>query len=315
MRRLRGELALVARSSLTVLITGETGVGKELVARHIHASSPRASAPMVHVNCAALPETLAESELFGHVRGAFTGAIDHRAGKFEVADGGTLFLDEIGELPLSIQPKLLRALQSGEVHRIGSDRALHVDVRIIAATNRDLVEEVRAGRFRADLYHRLAVYPVAVPSLRDRVDDLPLLSAHILDRCRQQLGAGALRLSTAASERLREHAWPGNVRELANVLRVAAAMSEGRVIGGPELSAAIGSSHLARRGDAPPNGNGAPEGKTPLRETTLAALRARHRAELRELVGRALTSADGNKRKAARALGVSRQGLYRVLDG
>jgi anaerobic nitric oxide reductase transcription regulator len=296
MRRLRGELALVARSSLTVLITGETGVGKELVARHIHASSPRASAPMVHVNCAALPETLAESELFGHVRGAFTGAIDHRAGKFEVADGGTLFLDEIGELPLPIQPKLLRALQSGEVHRIGSDRALHVDVRIIAATNRDLVEEVRAGRFRADLYHRLAVYPVAVPALRDRVDDLPLLSAHILDRCRQQLGAGALRLSTAASERLREHAWPGNVRELEHLLtRGALRACAGRSAAPAEIDIAHLDLEHASDDAAAPRG-----------------LRDEVDAFTRRLITRTVAECRGNWAEAARRLGLQRGNLHRL---
>jgi anaerobic nitric oxide reductase transcription regulator len=296
MLRLRAELELVARSSLTVLITGETGVGKELVARHIHATSPRASAPMVHVNCAALPETLAESELFGHVRGAFTGAIDHRAGKFEVAHRGTLFLDEIGELPLSIQPKLLRALQSGEVHRVGSDRALHVDVRIIAATNRDLVEEVRAGRFRADLFHRLSVYPLSVPALRDRVDDIPLLSAHILDRCRQQLGAGPLRLGAAASERLREHAWPGNVRELEHLLtRGALRASAGR----PGAPAEIDIPHLdlacATCEDAAPRG-----------------LRDEVDAFTRRLITRTVAECRGNWAEAARRLDLQRGNLHRL---
>ena len=168
MARLRGEIELVARSDFTVLITGETGVGKELVARAFHAASTRRNEPLIYVNCAALPETLAESELFGHVRGAFTGAIADRPGKFEVADGGTLLLDEIGELPLTVQPKLLRALQEGEIQRVGSDRPRQVDVRVLAATNRDLEEEVRAGRFRADLFHRLNVYPLQVPPLRER---------------------------------------------------------------------------------------------------------------------------------------------------
>jgi anaerobic nitric oxide reductase transcription regulator len=253
---------------------------------------------MVHVNCAALPETLAESELFGHVRGAFTGAVDHRAGKFEVANGGTLFLDEIGELPLSIQPKLLRALQSGEVHRVGSDRALRVDVRIIAATNRDLAEEVRAGRFRADLYHRLAVYPLSVPALRDRVDDIPLLSAHILDHCRQQLGVGSLRLSTTASERLREHRWPGNVRELEHLLtRGALRASAGR----PGAPAEIDVAHLelecaSSSGDA----------------AASRGLRDEVDAFTRRLIARTVAECRGNWAEAARRLGLQRGNLHRL---
>ena len=218
LRRLLDEIRTVAGSDLPVLITGETGVGKELVARQIHDLSSRHDEAMIHVNCAALPESVAESELFGHVKGSFTGAVRDRAGKFEIAHGGTLFLDEIGELPLSLQPKLLRAIQQGEVQRVGSDRAIRVDVRVIAATNRDLTAEMEHGRFRADLYHRLAVYPIHVPPLRDRGEDIPLLAAHFLDDCRQRLGLGPLRLSEGALERLTIADWPGNVRELENVI-------------------------------------------------------------------------------------------------
>jgi anaerobic nitric oxide reductase transcription regulator len=199
-------------------VTGETGVGKELVARHVHAGSRRREEAIIHVNCAALPESVAESELFGHVAGAFTGAVRDRAGKFEVADGGSLFLDEIGELPLSLQPKLLRALQQGEIQRIGSDRLHRVDVRIIAATNRDLISEVERGRFRADLYHRLAVYPIRVPALRERREDIPLLATHFADSTRRRLGLGPLRLGEDVRERLAAADWPGNVRELENVV-------------------------------------------------------------------------------------------------
>jgi anaerobic nitric oxide reductase transcription regulator len=217
-RRLREEIALVSASDLGVLITGETGVGKELVARHVHSASPRRDEALIHVNCAALPESIAESELFGHVAGAFTGAQRDRAGKFEVADGGSLFLDEIGELPLVLQPKLLRALQQGEIQRVGSDRAHRVDVRVIAATNRDLPREVERGRFRADLYHRLAVFPLRVPPLRERREDIPILATHFVDAARRRLGLGRLRLSDEARERLVAASWPGNVRELENVL-------------------------------------------------------------------------------------------------
>ncbi len=305
-------VARASRSNASLVFTGETGSGKELFARLAHRLSTRSRAKFVAVNCAAIPEPLLEAELFGHERGAFTGAERARGGLFVEADGGTLFLDEVGEMSPAMQAKLLRVLEDREVRAVGGTSSRKVDVRVIAATHRDLAALVTEGAFREDLYYRLAAITVRVPSLRERTEDIPAIARALLAR---EEGTNDHRLDVPAHALLSEHAWPGNVRELANVLRVAAAMSEGRVIGGPELSAAIGSSHLARRGDAPPNGNGAPEGKTPLRETTLAALRARHRAELRELVGRALTSADGNKRKAARALGVSRQGLYRVLDG
>ena len=216
--RLRAEIGLVATSNLSVLITGETGVGKELVARQIHEASARADEALIDVNCAALPVSIAESELFGHVAGAFTGAQRDRAGKFEVADGGTLFLDEIGELPLELQPKLLRALQQGEIQRVGSDRLHRVDVRVIAATNRDLAREVERGRFRADLFHRLAVFPVHVPPLRDRRDDIPLLASHFADIVARRLGVHRVRLAGDARRELTAADWPGNVRELENVV-------------------------------------------------------------------------------------------------
>ncbi|ULG70852.1 nitric oxide reductase transcriptional regulator NorR [Marinobacterium sediminicola] len=235
-KSLIAELDLVAGSDLSVLISGETGVGKELVARHIHVASSRAEAPLVYVNCAALPENLIESELFGHTKGAFSGATGARAGKFELADGGSLFLDEIGELPLGMQPKLLRALQTGEVQRVGSDRYHRADVRIIAATNRNLKQEVVAGRFRADLYHRLSVYPVLVPPLRERGRDVLLLAGHFLELNRRKLGLGSLRLGRSACSALLEYSWPGNVRELEHlisraVLRLSALRKQsGRVL-------------------------------------------------------------------------------------
>jgi anaerobic nitric oxide reductase transcription regulator len=218
MQKLNREIDIVAGADLTVLLMGETGVGKEVVARVIHARSPRAGQPLVYVNCAALPEALAESELFGHVRGAFSGANSDRAGKFELANGGTLFLDEVGELPLAIQAKLLRAVQFGEIQRLGSDKSHRADVRIIAATNRHLAGEVRDGRFRADLYHRLSVYPLHVPPLRERIDDIAILAGYFLTQARARLGLDQVRMAPAAIERLRSYPWPGNVRELEHVI-------------------------------------------------------------------------------------------------
>ncbi|MCE9686963.1 nitric oxide reductase transcriptional regulator NorR [Shewanella sp. AS16] len=225
MLSLNKELQVVANTDLNVLILGETGTGKELVAKAIHQGSQRADKPLVYLNCAALPESVAESELFGHVKGAFTGAISHRSGKFEMADKGTLFLDEIGELPLSLQAKLLRVLQYGDLQKIGDDRSLKVDVRIIAATNKELKTEVLEGRFRADLYHRLSVFPLLVPPLRDREEDITLLSGFFAERYRQKLGLKHLNLSPSSLSLLNQYAWPGNVRELEHAVHRAAILA------------------------------------------------------------------------------------------
>jgi DNA-binding NtrC family response regulator len=216
MRELTHLIRLVAPRSSTVLIEGETGTGKEVVASAIHRLSSRSAKPLTVLNCAAIPEALLEAELFGHTRGAFTGAVQSRTGRIEAAHGGTLFLDEIGELPLAVQAKLLRFLECGEIQRVGDNEITRVDVRVIAATHRDLEQHVVDGTFRLDLYHRLAVFPLEVPTLRERLDDLPALASHLLAR----LGADAPRksLSPCALRALEQHAWPGNVRELAHVL-------------------------------------------------------------------------------------------------
>ena len=228
LRRLLHELDVVADSELPVLLMGETGVGKELFARRLHFHSRRSDKPLVHVNCAALPETLAESELFGHVRGAFSGATTDRPGRFDAADGGTLFLDEVGELPLSIQAKLLRVLQNGEIQRLGSDKMLRVNVRVIAATNRLLRDSVKDGSFRADLYHRLSVYPVQIPPLRERDNDVLEIAGNFLELNRARLGLRSLRLSPASEQALLTYNWPGNVRELEHVISRAALRAVGR---------------------------------------------------------------------------------------
>jgi transcriptional regulator with GAF, ATPase, and Fis domain len=220
----------VAPSDTSVLILGETGVGKELIARTIHKESPRSGGPFVVVNCAALPPTLIESELFGHERGAFTGADRQRRGRIELAHWGTLFLDEIGELPLEMQPKLLRVLQEGEFERVGGNMTMAVDVRLIAATNRDLAAETEAGRFREDLYYRVAVYPLTVPPLRLRTDDIPLLVQHFVQHFSERRGVRIDQVPAEVMRRLQGYDWPGNVRELQNVIERAVLTSQGPVL-------------------------------------------------------------------------------------
>ncbi|MGE0231612.1 MAG: sigma 54-interacting transcriptional regulator [Flavobacteriaceae bacterium] len=223
---LRRQIGLVAGTDATVLITGESGTGKELIARAIHEASGRGSGPLIRVNCAAIPRDLFESEFFGHVKGAFTGALRDRIGRFELADGGTLFLDEVGEIPIELQGKLLRVLQESQFERVGDDRTRSVDVRIVAATNRDLKTEVRAGRFREDLYFRLNVFPVQSAPLRERKEDIPLLVAHFLASPGRKRQARDVRISEADIQRLQAYGWPGNVRELQNVLERAMILSQ-----------------------------------------------------------------------------------------
>ncbi|WP_375749330.1 nitric oxide reductase transcriptional regulator NorR [Vibrio sp. HN007] len=225
MEELKNHINAVADTDLSVLIMGETGVGKELVANAIHAHSSRNKEPLVYLNCAALPESVAESELFGHVKGSFTGAISNRKGKFELADNGTLFLDEIGELSLSLQAKLLRALQYGDIQRVGDDRNIKVNVRIIAATNRIMHEEVTKGTFRADLYHRLSVFPLFVPPLRAREKDPVLLAGFFAERCAHKLGVTSISLAPGTLATIQSYTWPGNVRELEHAINRASVIA------------------------------------------------------------------------------------------
>jgi DNA-binding NtrC family response regulator len=284
----------------TALITGETGTGKELVARALHKLGPRRDRRFVTVNCSAVVETLFESELFGHVRGAFTGASENKPGLFEAADGGTLFLDEIGELPLAVQAKLLRVLEAGEVLRVGSLEPRKVDVRIIAATNRDLPAEVAVARFRSDLYYRLNIAEIALPPLRRRRGDVQYLSAAFLRDFSQRFGKAVAGLTPEAEELLDASSWPGNIRELRNVLERASMLAEGRLITGRELSACL------RTGTGSPAARSAPPALPSPGGAALSVVERDH-------ILNTLAQSGGNKSAAARQLGVSRRALYRRL--
>jgi len=313
LRRLQEEIALVAGGELPVLIQGETGVGKELVAQALHAGSARAARPMISLNCAALPETLVESELFGHVKGAFTGALADRPGKFELAHGGTLFLDEVGELPLPVQAKLLRVLQNGQLQRLGSDREHHVDVRLIAASNRNLADEVKAGRLRADFYHRLSVYPLHVPPLRERGRDVLLLAGFFLEENRSRLRLGGLRLDAGAQAALLAHDWPGNVRELEHLLGRGVLKALGRHGRRPRiLSLSAVDFDLPVPGAAAAPAGPEPAAATPAETAPGVSLRDAVARLERELIGGALVRHGFNRAAAARELGVDRANLNRM---
>jgi transcriptional regulator with GAF, ATPase, and Fis domain len=227
LRQVMQQVDAVASTDATVLITGESGTGKELLAKEVHRRGRRSRRPFVKVNCSAIPREIFESEFFGHARGAFTGAVHERPGRFQVADGGTVFLDEVGDLPVELQPKLLRVLQEGEYERVGEDGTRKVDVRVIAATNHDLADEVRARRFRQDLFYRLNVFPLELPPLRARKDDIPQLAAHIVARMSKRHRIPAPPLTAEDVERLRRYDWPGNIRELQNVIERAVILSKG----------------------------------------------------------------------------------------
>ena len=314
MQKLVDDIDVVAASSFPVLITGETGVGKELVARRIHSRSSRSDAPMIQVNCAALPASIAESELFGHVQGAFTDARNDRLGKFEVAHGGTLFLDEVGELPIGIQGKLLRVLQNGEVQRVGSDKLVRVDVRLIAATNRDIGAEVKAGRFRADLYHRLAVFPIHVAPLRERVEDVPLLAAHFLARARQRLGLGPVRLSEDASQRLRTESWLGNVRELENVVSRGVLRASRRPITREAVVVEVSDLDLAGDGMATTSSPTTAPRAAVRTAAVSSTMRFKDRCDVckREQIREALERHHGRWAAVAREMGMNRSNLHRL---
>ncbi len=287
----------------TVLISGESGTGKELFARLIHGNSPRRDASFVPVNCGAIPENLLESELFGHTKGAFTGAESDRSGLFEEADGGTLFLDEIGELPQQLQVKLLRALQEGEIRRVGESRERGVDVRVLAATARDLEADVEEGSFRSDLYYRINVVKIHLPPLRHRREDIPLLARHFLERHNRELGLRFEEFATEAMERMMEYPWPGNVRELENAVERAMVLSEPPAVQVDGLPEAVR--------DPSAVSTPAPE-KLPADELSVK----KRTAELeRRLIARALEITEGNKTKAAELLDLSyRALLYKIKD-
>jgi transcriptional regulator with GAF, ATPase, and Fis domain len=299
--RVLEQVELVAATSSTVLVTGETGTGKELVARAIHNHGDRNQRLFVAVNCAALPATLVESELFGHEKGAFTGAIGRRVGRFEQADGGTLFLDEVGELPLETQAKMLRVLQLGEFERVGGGRPLRTNVRVIAASNRDLEQGVRDGRFRSDLYHRLSVFPIHLPPLRERREDIPLLAAYLVTRKARQLGRKIERISNLVLERLTAYDWPGNVRELENVLERAIILSPGTSV---KLEAIqLGSAALAKARDRHARTDATPDtGES----DTLEARERAHILRICQATGWKIKGPDG----AASKLGLKPGTLY-----
>lgn len=300
MAELRATIARAAPTETRVLISGESGTGKELVAAAIHAGSARADCPFVRVNCAAIPRELIESEMFGHERGSFTGASDRRTGRFELADGGTLFLDEVGDLGVEAQAKLLRALEAGEVERVGGERPIAVDVRVVSASNKDLPRASREGRFRDDLLYRLNVFPIHIPPLRERPGDIPELVAHFTALLTERIGRPLARVTPEAMDALGRHPWPGNVRELANIVERLVILAPRPTIGADDVAAA-----LPPRADHP-----APLPSPAARDVALVEELDRYE---KTLITRALSAADGNVAEAARRLSTDRANLYRRM--
>ena len=295
LKAVRALIAKVGPTSARVMITGENGTGKELVARALHEGSPRRERPFIEVNCAAIPSELIESELFGHMKGSFTGAFADRAGKFEQADGGTLFLDEVGDMSLSAQAKLLRVLQEGVVTRIGGSKSIQVDVRVLAATNKDIDSEIAEGRFREDLLYRLNVVPIEVPALRDRTEDIPTLVAHFVGGLAAGSGAPGRKFSEDAVRRLQARPWPGNIRELRNAVERALILAPGKVVTGADID------HLL---PPPPAGPG--DGGQSLDTFKLEAEKRYLAQKLREF--------DWNVSETARALKIPRSNLYKKIE-
>jgi two-component system response regulator HydG len=301
MQRLVGMVRKAAATDATVFVRGESGTGKELVARMLHQLSPRKDGPFVVVHCAALAETLLESELFGHERGAFTGAVKRKLGRFELADGGTLFLDEIGEIPHSVQTKLLRVLQEKEIQRVGGEETLKVDVRVVSATHRDLQAEVKAGRFREDLYYRLHIVPLLIPPLRERPEDITALARHFVAKHAPRVNKRIQGLDDSALRALARYAWPGNVRELENVIEQSLVFAEGETLSETDLP-----THLTGASPRTDAGLPVPMGDRPLPDI-LEDLE-------RQLIARAYEKAGGVKTETARLLGIKTSALYYKLE-
>ena len=294
-------VARVSESRSTVLLQGESGTGKELIARAIHGNSPRRDKPFVPVNCGALPDTLLESEMFGYEKGAFTGAVGTKTGLFESANGGTLFLDEVGELGQALQVKLLRVMQDHEVRRVGGTNSIKVDVRIIAATNRDLEQFVKEGKFRDDLFYRLNVVRITLPSLKERQEDIPMLAHHFLQKCAAGATTAVRGFHPDTLDSLKQYRWPGNVRELENAIERAVSLSHGPLLTPDDLPAAI------RQASSPA------EQKSDIFDTAESVYLTLEEVEKRHLV-RVLKETKGNKVKAAKILGIDRRTLYRMAE-
>jgi DNA-binding NtrC family response regulator len=303
MRRVYDQVEKVLESEITVFIAGESGTGKELVAKAIHYASLRSDGPFIDVNCAAIPEGLQESELFGHEKGAFTGAVATHPGKFEQAAGGTIFLDEVGEMSASAQARLLRVLQERVLQRVGGTETIELDVRVISASNRDLAKLVEDGEFRQDLFYRLVVFPITLPPLRDRREDIPLLVEHFLEKYARDAGKRVTRVEAQVMEALTQHGWPGNVRELENVIHRTLLVSSGLELTVDDLPPGIGQTSAADEMEARP-ATGADEGGATLNLEELE----------RKTIARAMEQNKGNLSDVARQLGIGRSTLYRKLE-